>query len=102
MKLITLSSLMIVLCWSANSLSSGDHNIIPVLKYSNNIDSEMRKVDNKYIVVVPEINRFPAGSQKPRFEHALSILEEVINSQEFKERVIGYTRSDGKRLFQKK
>jgi len=100
MKLITLVAL-IVFCWSASSFSSVDQSIIPVLNYSHDIESELRQVDNNYLVVVPEINRFPAGSQKQRFEQALNILEEVINSQEFKERVIGYTRANGKRSFQK-
>lgn len=64
------------------------------------------KVFNGYLTVVPEEWSFPSGTQtgktqKAKYEKALEILEEVLNSEEFRIKVLSYKRSDGQRLYQK-
>ena len=74
-------------------------DVHPTLQYD-----EMNQKDliYNYLVVVPEKMSFPNRSQKVRFERAQQILEAVLNSEEFKWRVLAFKRSaDGKRRYQK-
>lgn len=71
-----------------------------VLQFSKHADSFASKVGSRYIKFVPEDVTFPDGPQKAKFERALEIMEEVINSEEFKIKVIGYERN-GNRSYQK-
>lgn len=41
-----------------------------------------------------------SDEQEKKFEAALSLLEETLNSEEFKKMVLSYKRSDGERLYQ--
>lgn len=85
-----------------NSISAEVHeDVKPVLKYAKDVEDEMRSVDSHYLVVVPENNKFPNHRQARKFRKALSMLEDILNSEEFKRKVIAYKRSDGQRLYQK-
>lgn len=73
----------------------------PLLDFSHSHEVNEFKVHNQYLKVIPESYRFPEGKQKEKFEKALSILEQVLNSTEFRTKVLTYKRGDGKRLYQK-
>lgn len=73
----------------------------PLLNFSDDYHVDDHKVHNQYLKVVTEGYKFPRGKQKTKFELALSLLEEVLNSNEFKEKVLTYKRADGQRLYQK-
>ncbi len=95
---------MITFMSTQNAQALTDESIVPILKYDPHyhLDEHNHKISSDYLVVVPEETRFFEGSQKNRFERALSILEDVLNSEEFKYRVLAYMRSsDGKRAYQK-
>jgi hypothetical protein len=89
---------------SVGSVMATTHvDINPVLQYDENYEIDEKSESNhQYLVVVPEEMSFPNSKQKARFERAQSILETVMNSEEFKYRVLAYIRSsDGQRLYQK-
>lgn len=69
--------------------------------YMHNHNKSLQASD--YLTVNPEVTLFPNNQrQKEKFEKALSILEEVLNSESFKSKVLAYKReSNGKREFQK-
>lgn len=85
--------------------------IEPVLNYdtdysSKNYRSFASEVHTQPLTLVREKISFPSKTdlgkrQLAKFEKALDILEEVMNSEEFKTRVISYVRSNGKREYQK-
>lgn len=90
---------------SLNGIASTHEGIVPYLDFDKNyiINS---KASNDYLTVVTENWSFPSRTshqrrQRAKFEEALEILEEVLNSEEFKLKVLSYKRSDGKRLYQK-
>ena len=79
--------------------------VVPYLDFDENYVAPKQAI-NSYLVVVPEEWSFPDRTslgrrQKEKFEKALAILEEVMNSDEFRTKVLSYRRSDGQRLFQK-
>ena len=85
---------------SLNLHASTSDDVRPVLEYDKDAVSFAGKVGTRYIKFVAEDITFPEGPQKEKFERALSLLEEVLNSEEFKTKVIGYTRR-GERSYQK-
>jgi hypothetical protein len=56
-----------------------------------------------YLVVKPEVTVFPKNKiQKEKFYKAISMLEEILNSESFKSKVLSYKReSNGQREYQK-
>lgn len=57
-------------------------------------------VEDGHLKVVVEKVRFPEGCQKKKLEQAFLLTEQVVNSQEFKEKVIGYIAANtGKREY---
>lgn len=91
--------------YTTNSFATIHEGVEAYLDFDENyIVSE--KSSHKYLVVVEEEWSFPnytehEKKQRLKFEKALEILEEVMNSEEFKRKVLSYKRSDGKRLYQK-
>ncbi|MBC77934.1 MAG: hypothetical protein CME64_18150 [Halobacteriovoraceae bacterium] len=73
------------------------------LDFDPNYVVPREKLDESYLRVVPEETHYSVLSigQQAKFELAVSLLEETLNSEEFKHKVLSYRRSDGKRLFQK-
>lgn len=86
--------------FSANLWSDTIPGAQPVLNFSKDAEGFASKVGSRYIKFVPENVTFPDGPQKIKFERALAIMEEVMNSEEFKVKVIGYERN-GNRSYQK-
>lgn len=88
---------------SMGSVMATTHeDIVPTLQYDENYEVDEKMDNHQYLVVVPEVMEFPESKQKDRFERAQSILETIMNSQDFKIRVLAYKRSlDGKRRYQK-
>jgi hypothetical protein len=59
------------------------------------------QVENPYLSIKSEeIRYFPTGRQFDRLTNAFLIVEAVVNSQAFKEKVIGYINGRGKRQYQ--
>lgn len=96
-KLILLS---VMALFSVNILAHTIPGASPNLFFSKNAESYASKIGSRHIRFVSEDVSFPEGSQKEKFEKALSIMEEVMNSEEFKIKVIGYERN-GNRSYQK-
>lgn len=65
-----------------------DESIVPVI-----VDSHLNVIEEEII--------FPQHSQKTKFEKALSLIEEIMNSEEFKTKVLTYINKKGKRQFAK-
>ena len=94
----TIFALMLLM---SHSLFAETHiDVKPDPKYSADAHIHADRVDDQYLKFVPEDITFPEGPQKKKFELALSLMEEVMNSPEFKKRVIGYERN-GERSYQK-
>ncbi len=78
--------------------------IEPILRYDENYSENKALVESHYLTVYPEDMQYSILSlgQELRFEKAQSLLEEVLNSEEFKVKVLSYVRSsDGSRAYQK-
>lgn len=100
----TIIAMMAVLL-TLNTFASTHEGVVPYLDFDEDYEIS-DKADNGYLVVVPEEWTFPDQTplereQKEKFIKALAVLEEVMNSEEFKRKVLSYKRSDGQRLFQK-
>ena len=100
MKIIT--AILIATCYLIpHSHATTIEGVEADLHFSEAYHIDDFKTSNQYLTVVPERVRFPRGKQKAKFEKALAILEEVLNSDEFKKLVLTYTRGDGQRLYVK-
>ncbi len=89
MKKVFLSLMVFTL--SLNLFAMSDDNVKVQLSFDKNYDST--QVDSKYLKVVQENWRFPSSTttgkaQKKKFVAALNLLEEVLNSEEFKQKVL--------------
>lgn len=73
----------------------------PELNYDKSITVDHNLKNTLKINVQIESYRFPNSSQKKRFQKALALLPQVLNSYEFKSKVIAYTRSGKGRNYQK-
>jgi hypothetical protein len=83
------------------SLKAETHQLLEApVRFSKDSEYYASRVGTRYLKFVTENIRFPDGAQKVKFQKALSILEEVMNSEEFKIKVIGYERN-GNRSYQK-
>lgn len=99
MKFLLLSLLIGSTNLHASSLDSVERKV--ELKYSNSDKVQFLDSYNGYIRVKREEVRFPAGRQSNRLEEAITLLDEIINSEEFKHRVLSYTRPNGQRGYSK-
>ncbi len=71
------------------------------LQFAKNLKS-LDHIDHGHLRVVPENIYYTHSATKDELQQALDMLEEVVNSEEFKQKVIGYVRnSNGKREYQK-
>lgn len=93
-------SALIMLLFSFHALADSHPEVKTKLNYVEDAEYFASKVGTRYLKFVIEDVTFPKGSQKAKFEKALAMMEEVMNSEEFKTRVIGYTRR-GERSYQK-
>ena len=75
----------------------------PYLDFDPHYIVPRENIENNRLFVRPENTQYEilSDGQEREFELALSLLEETLNSEEFKTKVLSYRRSDGKRLFQK-
>lgn len=73
----------------------------PVLTFDHSYEMPYDKVSNQYLAVEIGEYRFKPKKQREIFEVALSLLEETMNSAEFREKVLSYKHSNGKRIYQK-
>lgn len=56
---------------------------------------------NGYVKILKESIDFPQGRQRVKLERAIDLLDTIINSEEFKRKVIAYTRPNGSRSYSK-
>ncbi len=101
MSLINRMFICLILVFSTTVRAEMIEGIEPVLKYDKHYHLDHKRIESQYLVIVPEEWTFPAGDQKVRFERALEILPDVMNSERFKLRVLSYINSKGKREYQK-
>lgn len=88
--------LLLIATLILSSLEAGadtQPGVVTKLNYSTQGKSLAKKLPTRSLAFVPEEVSFPAGSQKLKFEKALSLIEEVMNSEEFKIKVIAYVRT---------
>lgn len=95
--------LMCAAVFSTSAYGTIREDIVPYLDFDENYEIPLEKLTQSYLAVSPEENHYDILSfpQQEQFEIALGLLEETLNSEEFKRKVLSYKRSDGKRLFQK-
>lgn len=88
--------------FSFSSQAASNPSVKPVLKFHPHSHDIAAKAYGPYLHFKPEDVSFPEHDvQKQRFEKALEIMEAVMNSAEFKEKVIGYVNSNGDRKYNK-
>lgn len=68
-------------------------------KFSKNARALASHVQDYYLKVVPGKVYFPNGKQKEKLNESFFIIEKIVNSQEFKEKVISYIGEDGQRRY---
>jgi hypothetical protein len=93
--------LAVIILFIGNAYSMTHEGVHPELRYAEGINIHQKNISSKYLVIVPESTKFPSGAQSVKFYKAVSLLDEILNSDEFKRRVISYIRSDGNRMYQK-
>jgi len=98
--------MIIMIACSQLTFASTTEGLYVPLQYDNHYLHNHQKIHTDYISVVAEDISFPDYSQldlrqKARYEKAVAIIETVLNSDEFKRKVLSYKRSDGSRLYQK-
>lgn len=74
-----------------------DPLVTPVLRFDRTSFTSA-PVEN-FLRVVPEEVDFPAHPQKVKFERALGLIEEVMNSEEFKVKVLTYVNAKGEKAY---
>lgn len=94
-------SLLFLSMFSLSALAKSHYGVSPKLKYSTHSHELASDVPTGYLRFVPEETRFFEGPQKERFEQAMAMMEEVMNLEEFKNKVIGYVNSRGDRSYSK-
>ena len=99
MKIITIALAIFALNSQASTLDSVKSKVD--LNYAKTHKSQFLDIFYGHVNVVREEVRFPAGRQGDRLEDAIDLLYDVINSEEFKRRVLTYTRPNGQRGFSK-
>lgn len=67
--------------------------------YAENRKELASFVQTGYLKVNPGKISFPNGFQRQVLSESMRVIEAVINSIEFKERVIGYIGADGRRMY---
>lgn len=94
------SALIACLVLSSVSLFAHTHEgVVPVLRFA---DADTELPSDTYLKFVPEDVSFAfGGPQKQKFEKALALIEDVMNSEEFKQKVIGYENAKGERKYSK-
>ncbi len=90
---------MCFIAFMAKVTAHTDPSIQPVLRFNEGAIQNSRSFDPLFLKVVAEEVKFPNHPQKQRFEKALSIIEEVMNSDEFRMKVIAYVRANGKQEY---
>lgn len=76
-------------------------DVVPTLEFDNHYVEKRDVVTDQHLAVSVEGYKFPEGKQKEKFEKALSLLEDVLNREDFKQMVLSYKNSSGKREYQK-
>ena len=95
--------ILMMLFFAFSSFGTVLEHVHPTLQYDESYIEDKSNINNNYLRVIPEDMRENLSSkQKARFEQAQMILEEVMNSESFKIKVLSYKReSDKVREFQK-
>lgn len=91
---------------SSIALAETHQGVVPYLDFDENYEESVNLKGSNYLDVRIENWRFPDStakhrSQKEKFRLALEVLEEVMNSSEFRRMVLSYKNSDGERAYQK-
>jgi hypothetical protein len=91
---------------SANVYATTLEGIEPVLQYDHESYYDHSKSEFGYLTLVREKISFPSRTQlgkrqEEKFNKALDLLEEVMNSDEFRKRVISYIRPNGSKEYKK-
>lgn len=94
------SIIALMLFMSHTVLAETHVDVKPNPQFSQDAQVFADKVESQHLKFVPEEISFPEGKQKEKFELALSLIEDVMNSPEFKKRVIGFERN-GERSYRK-
>lgn len=82
-------------CLIVTSLSSWAMSLVDdqvELKFCKDHKEIAHAIPTEKLIVMREEIKFPKGRQFTKLDLAIELLEEIINSDEFKEKVIGYTR----------
>ncbi len=81
--------------------AASHHGVHTTLKFSQYSEELSEQVPSKQLRFVEEDIHFFEGPQKVKFEKALAIIEEVMNSEAFKHKVIGFIDSRNERKYNK-
>lgn len=94
-------TLTFLFAFTLNSFAASIDGIEPTLRFDERYDKTTKGFTNNYLNVIVESARFPAGSQEAKFQEALDILPEVMNSDEFRKKVLTFVNSKGENRFNK-
>jgi hypothetical protein len=103
-NLMTVMGIICLMC--VNAYATTLEGPEPTLQYDHDTYHNHNKIDSEYLTLVRERISFPSRTklgkaQEKKFLKALDILEEVMNSDEFKRRVLSYVRPNGSREYKK-
>jgi len=99
MKILTTLVFASILAFKAQATSL-DH-VKPVLNFKYQKMNSIEENSFSHLQVVTERAKFPKGEQKEKLLHAIELLEEIVNSDEFREKVISYVGPNGENEFTK-
>lgn len=92
--------LLFLISFSAKAMQiDSDMKLIYQPEFSKNARELAHETPTKYIDVVAEEVIFPRGSARDRMLNAIEMVSEIVNSETFKEMVIGYLNEYGQRSY---
>ncbi|MBD64357.1 MAG: hypothetical protein CME62_04070 [Halobacteriovoraceae bacterium] len=103
----TVSLVWLGLCLATSGFSATDSKVEKLVQLNFEMDKSHHSLVNNfseardYLTVVREEVRFPSGRQHDRLDQALDLLEEIMNSDEFRRKVTTYIQPDGTANYQK-
>lgn len=92
-------TLIALLILSLNTHASTDINVKVPLQFDDETYLETPSLENTYLKIILHNLNFPYGKQYEKLKKAISILPEVINSEEFKRKILTYKQPNGLKSF---
>tara|TARA_B100001971_G_scaffold215195_1_gene260333 strand:- start:163323 stop:163976 length:654 start_codon:yes stop_codon:yes gene_type:complete len=99
MRFIVLLSIIFASALHAETIYTPEKNLIIRQEFAPNAKELADQIRTPYIKVVKEQINFNRGSVYDTMMQAIELVELIVNSETFKEQVIGYMNTSGQRAF---